>query len=238
MTQDRQRITIIVSRKSHSVSPFDWGLRFEGMASEDETNAKCQFFLGEYSHVKVFSANKLVQEHVRSRSTRPNIDISIGATDRIARDAATRKAATRKAHAPRPQTSTPIPAPGVPLRIGDRVKVGGHTYRICKVTESYAIAIPKGAGRHLKALKIAPPMTSGVVRLKAKIPDTAAAATAARVLLKQQPQRKKKRPKGPPVGRHVVAVSSAGVAQVRYGDGRWARFPMSGGRPDSNRRRH
>lgn len=233
MTQVRRQITIIVSRKSHSVSAFDWGLGFEGMASEDETDAKCELLLGEYSHVKVFLASKLVRERLTRRSTRPNTVIPIGTTDQIAADTA-----TRQAHTARPPKSTPIAAPGVPLRIGDRVKVGGHAYRACKVTESFAIAIPKGASRHLKALKIAPPVTSAVVRLKANIPATAAAGTAGRVTPKQQPQRKKKRPKGPPIGRHVVAVSSGGVAQVRYGDGRWSRFPMSGGRPDSNRRRH
>ena len=234
MTQVRRQITIIVSRKSHSVSPFDWGLGFEGMASEDETNAKCQLLLAEYSHVKVFSASKLVREHLTPRSTRPNTVIPIGTTDQTAGDAT----ATRQAHTPLAEKSTPIAAPGVPLRIGDRVKVGGHTYRVCKVTESHAIAIRKGASPHLKALKIAPPMTSAVVRLKTNIPATAVAGTAGRVTPRQQPQRRKKRPKGPPVGRHVVAVSSGGVAQVRYGDGRWSRFPMSGGRPDSNRRGH
>jgi hypothetical protein len=233
MTQVRRQITLIVSRKSHSVSPFDWGLGFEGMASEDETDAKCELLLGEYSHVKVFSASKLVREHLTRRSSHPNRVVPIGTTDQIAADAA-----TRQAHISRPQKSTPISALGVPLRIGDRVKVGGHTYRVCKVTESYAIASPKGASPHLKALKIAPPMTSAVVRLKTNIPATAVAGTAGRVTPKQRPQRKKKRPKGPPVGRHVVAVSSGGVAQVRYEDGRWSRFPMSGGRPDSNRRRH
>jgi hypothetical protein len=233
MTQVRRQITIIVSRKPHSVSPFDWGLGYEGLASEDETDAKCELLLRDYSHVKVFSASKLVREHLTRRLTPPKTVIPIGTTDQMATDAA-----TRQAHTPRPPKSTPISALGVPLRIGDRVKVGGHTYRVCKVTESYAIAIPKLASRHLKALKIAPPVTSAVVRFKAKVPATPVAGTAGRVTPKQQPQRKKKRPKGPPVGRHVVAVSSGGGAQVRYGDGRWSRFPMSGGRPDSNRRRH
>jgi hypothetical protein len=40
MAQVRRQITIVVSRKPHSVSPFDWGLGFEGMASEDESNAE------------------------------------------------------------------------------------------------------------------------------------------------------------------------------------------------------
>lgn len=230
MAQVRRQITIIVSQKSHSDSPFDWGLGFEGMASEDETNAKCQLLLGEYSHVKVFSASKLVREHLRPGSTRLNTDIPIGTTNQIA-GAAT---ATRQADTARPQKSIPMAESGVRLRIGDRVKVGGHTYRICKVTESYAIAIPKGAGRHLKALKIAPPMTSSAVRLKVNMPVIPMARTAVRV----PPKQKRKRPVGSPVGRHVVAVSSTGVAQVRYGDGRWSRFPMSGGRPDSNHRRH
>ena len=40
------------------------------------------------------------------------------------------------------------------------------------------------------------------------------------------------------VGPKETAVSAGGGAQVRYGDGRWSVFPMSGGRTDSNRRRH
>lgn len=188
MTQVRRQITIIVSRKSHSVSPFDWGLGFEGLASEDDTNTKCQLLLGEYCHVKVFSAGKLVREHLRRGSTRLKTDIPIGTTNQLA-SAAT---ATSQGHTSRPQESIPIAESGVRLRIGDRVKVGGHTYRVCKVTESYAIAIPKGAGRHLKALKIAPPMTSSAVRLKANMPVTPMARTAVRV----PPKQKRKRPVG------------------------------------------
>ena len=105
----------------------------------------------------------------------------------------------------------------VRLKLGDFIRKRGKLYRVEEVSVDYALAVPQTRGASGKAFLIRPPVTTVYIQLDRDIEHIERLA--------------RKR-------RQETAVSATGGSQVRYRDGRWSVFPMSGGRTESNRRKH
>jgi hypothetical protein len=254
-------VTIICSKAPNSGLPQDWCLGYEGIADQPKIQAKVTQLLRQFARVKIFSQKICIgdfrrgrtvgevrtvsgaasPESVLSKSASPSSVLPVstqaasGARARTLdserqRSIAISRALTRQRR--RDSSEKPEIGKATALKVGDRIKVGGHVYRVDSLSPDTAVAVPIESRRHLRPLQITPPVTSATVRLAAEKVQTAvqkpelrrAPSRSARGSVRKQAT--------------VVAVSASGGAQINYSDNRWSLTPVAGGRSESNRRRH
>ena len=216
----RELTTIICSKKPHSSLPQDWVLGFEGEASTSEVERKAKGLLKRFLNVKVFVSGKCVSRYEARRPSWSSRELSRPSVPE-----------PLEVLQPANQGGENRSGAGVPLRTGDRIKVGGHIYLVRTVSSAEAFAVPQGHGRHLRTLTIAPPFTTRTIRFVSDVPKPSTAATGRKIVYRPSKRRK-------PLQRPIVAVSASGCATVNYKDTRLTIYKVSGGLPDSNRRRH